>query len=229
MTSPPRRDAAPGARPKLIAAGVRLFGLHGYEATSTRSLAAEAGVNLAAIPYHFGGKEGLYHAVISHIVDAKNAVLGPYFERIRALCADPAANRDMLLSALRAMIRTLAADTLCASEGRDSSQIMIQEQISPTPAFELLYEGFFRPALDAWTGLAARLTGRDAAHPDTRLRALALLGQIVIFRVGAFTSLRHLDFAQFTRQDVDRIAEICIEQIEACLLPPAGISPGAAS
>ncbi|NDY57180.1 CerR family C-terminal domain-containing protein [Desulfovibrio sulfodismutans] len=229
MTRSPRCNVESGARPKLIDAGVRLFGLHGFEATSTRSLAAEAGVNLAAIPYHFGGKEGLYQAVVQHIVDAKNDVLGPYFERIRALCADPAADRDTLLSALRAMIRALAADTLGASDGRDASQIMIQEQISPTPAFDLLYEGFFRPALDAWTGLVARLTSRDAAHPDTRLRAMALLGQMVIFRVGAFTALRHLDFSQFTRQDVERIAEICIEQIEACLVPPAGISPEAAS
>ncbi|MEF3697961.1 CerR family C-terminal domain-containing protein [Desulfolutivibrio sp.] len=229
MTRHPRRNVESGARQKLIEAGVRLFGLHGFEATSTRSLAAEAGVNLAAIPYHFGGKEGLYHAVVSHIVDARNAVLGPYFERIRSLCADPAADRDTLFSALRAMIRALVADTLGASEGRDASQIMIQEQISPTPAFDLLYEGFFRSALDAWTGLVARLTGRDAGHPDTRLRALTLLGQIVIFRVGAFTALRHLDCPQFTPQAVERIAEICIEQIEACLSPPAGIRTEVAS
>lgn len=224
-----RSDAESGARQKLIDAGIILFGLHGYEATSTRSLAAAAGVNLAAIPYHFGGKEGLYRAVASHIVDARNAVLGPYFERIRSLCADPAAGRDTLVSALRAMIQALAADTLGTSQGRDASQIMIQEQIAPTPAFDLFYEGFFCTALDAWTGLVARLTGRDAGHPDTRLRALALLGQIVIFRVGAFTVLRHLGWQRFTPEAVERIAEICIEQIEASLAPAAAASPGGAS
>ena len=51
---------------RLIEAGMLLFGLHGLEATSTRALAMEAGVNLAAIPYHFGGKKGLYLAVLEH-------------------------------------------------------------------------------------------------------------------------------------------------------------------
>lgn len=229
MTRQRRSDAESGARQRLIDAGITLFGLHGYEATTTRSLAAAAEVNLAAIPYHFGGKEGLYRAVASHIVDARNAVLGPYFERIRSLCADPAAGRDTLFSALRAMIQALAADTLGTRQGRDASQIMIQEQIAPTPAFDLFYEGFFRTALDAWTGLVARLTGRDAGHPDTRLRALTLLGQIVIFRVGAFTVLRHLGWQQFTPEVVERIAGICIEQIEATLIQAASTSPEKAS
>lgn len=216
-----RAENRPDTRQRLIEAGTGLFGLHGYEATSTRQLAAAAGVNLAAIPYHFGGKEGLYKAVMLHVVEARMAVLGPSFERVGSLCADPATPRAALLAAMRDMIRALAADTLGASEARDASQIMVQEQIAPTPAFDILYEGFFSPALEVWTSLTARLTGRDPAHPDTRIAAITLLGQIVIFRVGAATILRHLGGTDFAPDRVRRIADMIADQIEACLAATA--------
>ena len=68
----PRSQAQPkgnDTRQRLIEAGLLLFGRHGLEATTTRSLAKEAQANLAAIPYHFGGKEGLYKAVWDYAVD----------------------------------------------------------------------------------------------------------------------------------------------------------------
>jgi AcrR family transcriptional regulator len=42
----------------------RLFSEQGYAATSLRSIIAEAGVNLAAVHYHFHSKEALLEAVI---------------------------------------------------------------------------------------------------------------------------------------------------------------------
>ncbi|TCK92569.1 TetR family transcriptional regulator [Natranaerovirga hydrolytica] len=41
-------------------AAKRLFALNGYNATSTRDIVREAGVNISAIAYHFGSKEGLF-------------------------------------------------------------------------------------------------------------------------------------------------------------------------
>jgi AcrR family transcriptional regulator len=49
---------------KLLDTAERLFGQNGYEATSLRQIIAEAGVNLAAIHYHFGSKEELLDGII---------------------------------------------------------------------------------------------------------------------------------------------------------------------
>src|SRR5579872_6817637 len=49
---------------KILDAAERLFAAHGIEATSLRAITAEAGVNLAAVNYHFQSKEALMHAVI---------------------------------------------------------------------------------------------------------------------------------------------------------------------
>ncbi|MFP4031684.1 MAG: TetR family transcriptional regulator, partial [Desulfococcaceae bacterium] len=57
-------------RRALIHAGLELFGEYGIKGTSTRMLAELSGANVAAIPYHFGSKRGLYLAVVAHIVAA---------------------------------------------------------------------------------------------------------------------------------------------------------------
>lgn len=51
-------------RDKLIDAGEKLFAERGLSGVSIRELAKEAGTNSALISYHFGGKEGLYAAII---------------------------------------------------------------------------------------------------------------------------------------------------------------------
>ncbi len=54
-------------RAALIRVGLDLFGARGFEAASTRAIAAAAGANVAAIAYHFGGKEGLRLACADHV------------------------------------------------------------------------------------------------------------------------------------------------------------------
>ena len=59
-------------RENIIAAAVPLFAAKGLNGVSVRELAAAAGVNLSMISYYFGGKEGLYAAVLT----GQFAVLG---------------------------------------------------------------------------------------------------------------------------------------------------------
>jgi len=57
---------------RILDAGERLFVEHGFEATSLRSLTTAAGVNLAAVHYHFGSKEELFQAVLTRRLDPMN-------------------------------------------------------------------------------------------------------------------------------------------------------------
>ena len=53
------------AKEKLLAAATRLFAEKGFASVSIRQLAEAAGVNSAMISYYYGGKEGLYEAVLA--------------------------------------------------------------------------------------------------------------------------------------------------------------------
>jgi AcrR family transcriptional regulator len=59
-----RWDAA-GTKAALLAAGAALFAESGFDGVPTAALAARAGVNKALISYHFGGKRGLYQAILA--------------------------------------------------------------------------------------------------------------------------------------------------------------------
>jgi AcrR family transcriptional regulator len=61
---PRRRDAA-ATRDALLAAGTELFAERGYDGVPVSVIAEKAGVNKAMINYHFGGKRGLYLAIVS--------------------------------------------------------------------------------------------------------------------------------------------------------------------
>jgi len=64
---------------RILDAAETVFMAHGYEGASMRQITGEAGVNLAAVNYHFGGKEGLFQAALKRRLDLLNS------ERLRVL------------------------------------------------------------------------------------------------------------------------------------------------
>jgi len=61
----PQHDTAK----KLLNAAERLFAQQGFAETSLRTITGAAGVNLAAVNYHFGSKEALIQAVFQRFLD----------------------------------------------------------------------------------------------------------------------------------------------------------------
>ncbi|MGH1469114.1 MAG: TetR/AcrR family transcriptional regulator [Bdellovibrionales bacterium] len=51
---------------KILESANELFAKHGFAGASIRDIASKAGVNLAAINYHFGGKDNLYWKVFDY-------------------------------------------------------------------------------------------------------------------------------------------------------------------
>jgi AcrR family transcriptional regulator len=49
---------------RILAAATRLFAALGYDGASTRMIAEAAGLNIATVSYHLGGKRDLYLAVM---------------------------------------------------------------------------------------------------------------------------------------------------------------------
>lgn len=58
-----KRETKRGTKARIIEVATRLFAEHGLDAVSFRDIVVEAGVNLAAINYHFGSKELLIRDV----------------------------------------------------------------------------------------------------------------------------------------------------------------------
>ena len=74
--------SADNTKTRILDAAESLFMEHGFEATSLRSLTATAGVNLAAVNYHFGTKEELFQAVLTRRLDPMNQERIDLLERL---------------------------------------------------------------------------------------------------------------------------------------------------
>src|SRR5215475_10886660 len=83
-----RRDAA-RTRDALIAAGTGLFAERGYDGVPVATIALQAKVNKAMISYHFGGKRGLYLAIVT-------ATFSEIVSRVEALADSPRPAPDLL-------------------------------------------------------------------------------------------------------------------------------------
>ena len=154
----------------ILEASVPVFAEHGYHGASVRGLCAAAGVNVAAINYHFGDKASLYAAVLTHIYEALAPSPMP-----RVDVADPGA------TTLQAWVQWYL-ERLTHPKAALVDRLAVHERSRPTGALSKLARESMQPVFD---GLCAIL--RHAADPrvdeDTIARtALSVVGQCLLYR-----------------------------------------------
>lgn len=98
----------PSTKDKILDTAESLFSLLGYHSTSLRAITGEAGVNLAAVNYHFGSKESLLEAVIDRRITPLNKtrleMLSSVSEKAR-LESRPPAVRDIMNAFIEPTLR----------------------------------------------------------------------------------------------------------------------------
>lgn len=125
-------------RARLLVAARKLFAEEGYEGVSLRSLTAEAGVNLAAVNYHFGSKRDLFMAMLREYIEPVNA------ERARMLAS---VRRRQGRPELRGVIEALIKPMIMHADGEarvDVFRIAGRCITAPTELDEAIFREFFQ-------------------------------------------------------------------------------------
>lgn len=168
-------------RRRILETALQVFATEGYEGASTRQLAERAGVNLPAIQYYFGSKEGLFRAVIDSIIERTEQHMAPLAVEVSAALADPATSREAFLELLCRMLEAFVSLVTGGPHVEAKRQLFARSEVEDTPGLERLHESgndqVFKPCVQ----LTARLLGRASEDEETELRAMALLGQVTIF------------------------------------------------
>lgn len=202
------RTVAPHAeetRRRLVVAGIELFGRHGFDTVTTRQLADAAGVNQAAIPYHFGGKEGVYLAAAEHVVAISGERIRPLLATIRQRLADRP-DRQAVGALLHEATLVIARTAFESGHHAVWLAFLSREQFHPSAAFERLYEEFAGPVHAVVAELLGRLTGQAAKTAETILLAHAYLGQVIGFASARGTLIRRLGRkGELTQKDMETI------------------------
>jgi AcrR family transcriptional regulator len=215
-----KRDAAPAGsrgdetRERLLEAALKIFGKFGFEGASTRALADAAGANLAAIPYHFGSKEGLYRAAAEFIVERTGKEILPTIDRILQTIATKKLSRREAIDLLHQLLERFSAIVIGSEFADTFAEFVMREQLHPGAAFEILYDGMMRPLMEACTKLLAIASGRRGDRTTTIIRAQTLLGQILIFRTSRASVLRQLGWGEFSKEQLKAVQSIVAENVE---------------
>ena len=171
---------------RLLDVAIEQFGRQGLEGASTRVIAAAARTAMSSITYHYGGKEGLYLAAARRISELITARMGARL----AQAAEPDA-----LSPQQAVAQVTAfADGFLSMmldpESAPWARFIVREQMEPTPAFEVLWGQFMQAVSDYLVKLVLRAGDGRWKLAEARVRAVALIGQVLVFRVSRATALR---------------------------------------
>jgi len=225
-----RGPAGEQARQRLIEAGLELFGRYSFDGVSTRVLADRADVNLAAIQYYFGSKEGLYQAVASHIVEEVKKWLEPAISEIERRLERDSPTGEQCFSLLCNLLDRLTIKLLGSSDSKKWVGIIMREQMEPTDAFEILYEGLMKPIDLCFFRLVGGTLGLDPQDQETKLRAYAIKGQLIIFHVSRAELERSLNWQAYRSEELEAIRSIILDHVRAILGMPLiergyGITP----
>src|SRR6188768_507585 len=124
-------QAPVATKARILDAAETLFMEHGFEATSLRLITAAAGVNLAAVNYHFGSKEELFQAVLTRRLDPMNQARLALLDRYQAQDASTPIACERILAALFIPALTLARDP--ARGGTNFLRLLGRAYADPAP------------------------------------------------------------------------------------------------
>jgi AcrR family transcriptional regulator len=203
-------------RAALVGAALDLFGAKGFDAASTREIAAAAGANIGAIAYHFGGKDGLRLACADFVVATINDVFAAALDKAEPTdTLTPEAARGLL-----ARIASAITDGIVARDAaRPVARFVLREMFEPSPAFERVYDSVMGPMHARACAVWSRATGAPAESEETRLAVFTMIAQIIYFRLARPAVLRRMDWRDIGPSEASAIKRVILANLDAALDP----------
>jgi AcrR family transcriptional regulator len=135
-------------RTRILDAAEELFMQHGFEGTSMRLLTAKAGVNLAAVNYHFGSKDALIEALFRRRLDPMNAERVAALDRLEDFSAE---------NIIRAFVRpSLRLIEDAQGGGRNFIRLLGRTYTEPAKPVRVLIGQMYAPTMERFKAALER-------------------------------------------------------------------------
>jgi len=171
--APPTPEAVTGQR--LLEAAGQVFAEKGFRAATVRDIVRRARANLAAVNYHFGGKQGLYAAVLEHTYKKAlekhppNGGVGP-----------DALPAERLHGFVRSFLQRIFDEDVESCYGR----LMAREMADPTEALDGVVNRI-RPLYGRLCAIVKELGGSAFTMERVERSAKSIVGQILFYKHAA--------------------------------------------
>lgn len=186
---------------RILRSASLLFGRKGFKDATIRMIAQAAQVNIAAINYHFQGKEGLYEAVLEDVFHTG-------FTRFPATLdvgadADP---EQRLRAFIRGMFYRLQNNKGCGGMS-GQGRLIAGELLDPSPAFSFILDQYVKPHKDLLVTIIVDIMQTNPGPDKLTSCAVSIIGQCIYY-AQASTVIRKI-FADVTptEENLDQLAD----------------------
>jgi AcrR family transcriptional regulator len=139
-------------RTRILDAAEELFMQHGFEGTSMRPLTTKAGVNLAAVNYHFGSKHALIEAVFRRRLDPMNLARIAELEMLEAQ-ERPSSPETIIRAFITPGLRLLED---AKGGGRNFARLLGRTYTEPNKAVRALIGQMYAPTMQRYKAALER-------------------------------------------------------------------------
>lgn len=188
-----------GTRERLLQAATAIFAEKGYQPATIREICQQANANIAAVNYHFGGKQRLYAEVLTHF---ERRVQELYPLDARAADATP-------LERLRVYIRTTLlriigdGDPIYAAH----SKLLMLEILDPSPVLDAVTSEYLAPMVETLSAILKDILGADADPDYVRDCMGGIIGHCVFYTTHRSLITRFHPEITYNEEGLERIVQ----------------------
>jgi TetR/AcrR family transcriptional regulator, regulator of cefoperazone and chloramphenicol sensitivity len=162
-------------RDKILSAAGEVFAEQGFEGATIRAITERAGVNVAAVNYHFRDKAELYTRVVLDACSARAAYRAAYREAMAEAVDSPEER-------FRSLTYRFLEYLLDPARPNWKRRLMAREMANPTTALDELVDKNIRPLRDDFLLPTLReLTGGCFSRRQLSYFASSIMGQCLYF------------------------------------------------
>ncbi len=208
---------------RILAAAEELFARTGVARTSLRAITALARVNLAAVNYHFGSKDGLVEAVYRRRLEPLNRARLKNLDRVeKAHGGNPPL--EAVLEAFMSPVVALSSDP--AQGGPTVMKLLGQSHAEAEDSFRQWFSGEYRQVLARYHAALCRALP-ELPPEDVRWRLQFLVGALT-YPVAERQLVELVSGETMNPKDVGNVVERLLPFVAAGFRAPPGSPRGRA-
>ncbi len=167
-------DSSKQIRERLIDVAEGLFCEKGFDGTSVRDITSRAKCNVAAVNYHFGGKEKLYYEVFHRHMRTLRDIRIASIKRVMSQGEGEVTLEQLLRAFAKAFIEPLIEE----SSGRRLMKLMVREMLDPYLPKKMFVEEVGGPTLSALGDAIAKICP-GLGQRENVMSIISVVGQLV--------------------------------------------------
>lgn len=190
-----REDGAQ-TRQQLLEVAGRVFAERGYVRATSKEICELAQANIAAVNYHFGGKDGLYAAVLEEAHARLVSV---------DIVAEIAQSDGSGVDKLRRFLRKIVEEVARRDDGAWELRVLSRELMAPTQLKDAMMRNQVMPKAKLMTGMIGEILGVPPTHPAVGRSLVSIMGPCIFLLIVDPTWQKKIFPALMT--DIDELVE----------------------